>query len=640
MARIVPVKSKGSFTLMTHACAENPSAPVSSVSKAVLIRVAALHADGSRSTLVTVSESPTPLLTGLTALEQQVIDAARRGDWVEPADYVPMEELKSTDDPGRQVRAALIRELLMGRRSDLDPRGVRIRRVRVVGQLDLDHVTTVTGLVLVECALGDGVTCAQAQLPNLSLSGSHLSRLDAENMRTDGNMDLNNVVVIGTAGEQGLMRLVRAHIGGDLYLHSATVTKSLLPLRFALNDGAALNADDLHIEGSVFLVNATVSGTGDLAAVRLLNAHIGGQLVLEHAKITNSSGPGLAADNLRTGGSMLLSGTTVAGASSRGAVRLDGAHIGGPLELNNTAVVNDTGPSLAANGVHADRGIFIWRDTTLRGTVQLTGARIAGPLHLNVDVVAKHGPLIRLSDTQVTGVLNMPASVVCPHAREKTGRDGCSRGDRIMWVQGLIFPALENVSWREWLHLLMHHTREYLPQPYQQLAAVERASGHDNNARQVLIAQQEDLRRRAPDALGGWIAWTRHWLWGRLGQYGYRAHRLFIALAIVLTLAAGLSYAAGQVPTRPGHHAAERVPLLTATTNTSGTPCSTAELIGVGIDRGLPLGATGLRARCDLDTGTRWGQAFTYVIWALQALVWALATLAIAAYTGLIRKPA
>jgi hypothetical protein len=48
---------------------------------------------------------------------------------------------------------------------------------------------------------------------------------------------------------------------------------------------------------------------------------------------------------------------------------------------------------------------------------------------------------------------------------------------------------------------------------------------------------------------------------------------------------------------------------------------------------------TGVRARCDLDTATQWGQAFTYTIWALQALIWALAALAIAAYTGLIRKP-
>jgi hypothetical protein len=96
---------------------------------------------------------------------------------------------------------------------------------------------------------------------------------------------------------------------------------------------------------------------------------------------------------------------------------------------------------------------------------------------------------------------------------------------------------------------------------------------------------------------------------------------------------------AGRVDTRPGHYAAERVRPVTAPIDATGTPCSTIELIGLGIDRGLPLGVTGLRARCDLDTATRRGQAFTVAIWVIQAAVWALATLTIASYTGLIRKP-
>jgi hypothetical protein len=54
----------------------------------------------------------------------------------------------------------------------------------------------------------------------------------------------------------------------------------------------------------------------------------------------------------------------------------------------------------------------------------------------------------------------------------------------------------------------------------------------------------------------------------------------------------------------------------------------------------LPLGPTGLRSRCDLDTGTAAGQVFTVLLWVVQAAVWGLATLALAGYTGLIRKTA
>ncbi|MGV9365939.1 hypothetical protein [Amycolatopsis sp. NPDC003731] len=92
------------------------------------------------------------------------------------------------------------------------------------------------------------------------------------------------------------------------------------------------------------------------------------------------------------------------------------------------------------------------------------------------------------------------------------------------------------------------------------------------------------------------------------------------------------------VTTHPGHHAAERVPPATAKLTDPGTPCSPVELIGLGIDRGLPLGTTGIRIDCNLDTITGWGQTFTATLWAFQALLWGLATLATAAYTGLVRK--
>ncbi|MGX7827069.1 hypothetical protein ACTG9Q_18450 [Actinokineospora sp. 24-640] len=324
--------------------------------------------------------------------------------------------------------------------------------------------------------------------------------------------------------------------------------------------------------------------------MRLLGAHIGSQLDLHDATVTNSTGPAVVADNMRVDDILFLQGATIIGTGGNGALRLVGAHIG--------------------------------------GQVQLVGMRLNN----------ESGPLLVLAEARVAGTLVLPVVLVCQAVRLDNGKAPCPDNARQMVVQDLVFPRLGGISWREWLHLLVHHTPGYWPQPYQQLAAVERASGHDNNAHHILVIQQDELRHRAPQALGGWLARRRHWLWGVLGRYGYRAHRLVTALMIVLLLAGATGYTAGQIVTRPGHHAAERVSPPAAPPTAPGTPCSTAELLGLGIDRGLPLGATGLRARCDLDTATRWGQALTYLLWALQALIWALATLTIAAYTGLVRK--
>lgn len=669
-----------------------------------------------------------------------MVEAALRGSWAASDTTMPTEELEGTDDPALRVRAELIRELLMGLRGELDPRGLRIQAVRVIGELDLDHITAITGLTLAGCALPDGITCTQARLREVNLNGCRISGLRADALRTDGSMFLRHTTVIGTddrgavwmpgahiggqlnlhhaqiindtapalgaaglrtdndmvladvtvtgAGDRGAVWMPGAHIGGNFHLDHAHITNHTGPALYAdhlhtdtsmslleatirgigesaavrllgariggdlnldhaeiTNDtGPALGADDLRTDRNMVMADVAVIGTGELGAVRLLGAHIGGQLNIRHAEITNHSGSALHAEGLHTENSASLFNATMIGTAGQGAVRLSGAHIGRYLDLDHAEITNDTGPALKADDLRTDIDMFM-RAATMIGTgelgaVRLSGAHIGGQLRLDgIRVDNESGPLIELSETQVMGSLSLPASVACPHSRAEISRKRCPDGERQIAVRGLVFPILAEASWQQWLHLLMHHTPSYTPQPYQQLATVESGAGHDNNARHVLIAQQEDLRRRNPEAVGGRLAQTRHWLWGWLGRYGYRAHRLVIALTLVLGLAAGLGVIAGQVTTRPSHHAAERVLPLTAPADAPGTRCSIVELIGLGIDRGLPLGATGLRARCDLDTGTRWGQAITVAIWALQALVWALATLAIAAYTGLVRKP-
>ena len=161
---------------------------------------------------------------------------------------------------------------------------------------------------------------------------------------------------------------------------------------------------------------------------------------------------------------------------------------------------------------------------------------------------------------------------------------------------------------------------------------MQRAAGHDADARKILIAQQQDLRERGD--LGGWLTRTAHRAWGALGGYGYRTLRTAFALLIVLLAAAWLGIAAGHIPTRPGRYVA----MHTAQADDPHGPCSLTEQVGVGIDRGLPLGSTGIRDRCDFDTTSRRGQAMTWATWVLQAFLWALATLFVAGYVGLIRK--
>jgi hypothetical protein len=331
----------------------------------------------------------------------------------------------------------------------------------------------------------------------------------------------------------------------------------------------------------VYLDGFTATGCGEDGVVRLPDAHITGQLNLDRAELTNPAGAALIGDHLRVDSDMFAEGLIASGHSQDGAVRLADAHISGQLNLSQTKLTNPAGPVLDLE-----------------------------------DAEVKH--------------LFLPAQVICSHAAAKTSR--CAAPAHQLILSGLAYTSLHAVDWREWLHLIIHHTRAYRPQPYRQLAAALRASGHESAARKVLIAQQQDLHHRGD--IGGPLSKSAHWFWGVLAGYGYRSSRAVVALMLVLTVAAALGIAAGHTSLGPGRY----VTAHTSQAQNPRSPCSLIEQIGVGIDRSVPLAPARIGNRCDFDTSSPAGEAFTASTWVLQALVWTLAGLAIAGYVGLIRR--
>ena len=574
------------------------------------------------------SQDEVDLLSDLTALESELVGAARRGGVLDCGE-MPIDELATTDDPGRLVRAEVIRELLLGRRGQLDPRGVRIRWARINGVLDLNHVQAHVLLLLNQCVLDELCELNHAHLPHLDLDGCRLTQLHGERLEVDGDLYLGGGFRATGGGERGTLRLRGAHIGGQLVMSGAELTN---------DTGPALHADGLQVDHDLVLDDGfRASGGGERGTVRLLRARVGGVLSMNGAELTSDAGPALNAQGLQVGQILFLrDGFRATGSGERGTVRLHSAHIGGQLNLSGADLANDTGPALQADAVQVDRGLFLhggFRATGggERGTVCMRAAHIGGPFNMLGASLHRTsaGPILDLVNVAAVALL-VPSGLICPY--QATTTTPCSDTSRRVDLEGLTYSALHPITWQQWLHLLRRHSTGYAAQPYQQLAAAQRARGHDGPARCILVAQQEDLRQRGD--LGRWPTTLIHRLWGALAGYGYRTGRLIAALVLAILIAGALGVLAGHTPIRDGRYVAAH----TTRTEHPNTPCSFTEQIGLGIDRGLPLGTTGLRDRCDLDTTSRRGQAITIAIWTIQALVWALATLAIAGYTGLIRK--
>ena len=379
----------------------------------------------------------------------------------------------------------------------------------------------------------------------------------------------------------------------------------------------------------------TATGSGERGAVRLVGAHIGGQLDCSGAELRNDSGPALVADSLqvdqglfrsaagspppgsrrgaarspdrcphrrparllRRGAAQRLrprpgrrrpaggpghvphaAGSPPPAAASRGAVRLIGARIGGQLDCSGAELRNDSGPALIADGLQVDQDLFLTDGFTATGggdadaAVDLTGARVGGTLSFD------------------------PARL--EHAADPHRR---------LAVDGLTYAGVpKQISARDWLELLRDGTPGYAAQPYQQLAAGYRALGDERQAREILMAQRDDELARAdtrwPERLWGWITKVT------LG-YGYQPWRALLFLAAVVVVSCVLAVVLG------AHGALAQ----TSKTATPGRSCTVVQQVSVGLDLNLPVGTSVARADCDLTTDS----ASATAAW-LSAVGWVL----------------
>lgn len=547
----------------------------------------------------------------------EILDLSRRGDNV--------------------LRAAAIRDLL--RSGDVDPRGLLVIGARVTGPLDLDFISTSTALQLDNCLFEEPLSLYDADLPALSLDGSTLPALRAENLRT-------RHLTMRDTRCTGMVDLENARIDGSLLLTGAT-TKQLL--------GSGLHVSRRVLAGRLLADQVWLNG-----------CDIGGDLVLVEAVVANDSGIALVANNATVGGDVYLDGSFVRAGGEGGAVVMIDA-TAGALYLRG-AVLRAAGDcAVCLDGSRFQGDVYLSEDFDARskfaGTaaVQVIDARIGGSLLIEGSVRNDDGPAVIVQKTAISASLVIRNTAIAASApRPAVEIDDCDVsgnltfrpkklinqnngyelslsntkvGDLLQFdvpellkteiftvtVNGLTYPEPPRHT-DAWLTMLRQHNFKYEAQPYQQLAAVHRAAGHEHTARKVLIAQQKDLRHRGDPGNKLW-----HWFLGVTLGYGYEPSRAVAGLLVTFVLALCLVWTAG------AHNG------LTPAKDRPADSCSPVNRISLAADLAIPLVKLGGTPRCELANGTA-GQWATGAGWVVQVLGWSFATLSVAGFTGLVRK--
>jgi hypothetical protein len=302
----------------------------------------------------------------LTAAEQVMCRRSEVGELVDggggPFNLAAMQAW----GPGRTVRASVLRHLLVADEWPVHERGVRLRGLRISGQLDLGNASLRCLLLLDSCHVPEPVTLTGTTASLLVLNRCHVAGLV-------GDMLVVKYLDMSGSTFAGPLRLALADIAGGLSCRSCHLSNPG-------QDGNVLFAERMKVGGDVLL--DMPPGQGRFTAegnIHLVGASIAGNLSCVGARLTVASQGlnSLNAERLKVGGDVFLnSHPGQSGFSAQGTVRLVAADIAGVLDCSGASLGGQGGDALVGAGMKVGGGVLLGAGFTAAGAIDLRGADI------------------------------------------------------------------------------------------------------------------------------------------------------------------------------------------------------------------------------------------------------------------------
>ena len=469
----------------------------------------------------------------VTDAETALLAAVKTG---EPAIFPDAPKPKKADGWTDQhtVRAAFLRHLCLNPALyAIDSKRVWLYGARITGALDFQAATLTRPLWVYASRLECEVDLPDAQTRSLGFGDCHLTKFSADRLSVTGTLKLTGSTI------NGATRLGGAIISGNLDCNGATFTHE---------GDDAFNADGLKTGGSMFLRKATVTG-----ATRLLGTDITGNLECRGATFIHKNDTAFDGNRLKTGGSVFLTKATVTGA-----IRLVGADITGDLACDGATFTHEGNDAFCADGLKTGGNVFL-TDATVTGAIRLLGADITGDLacegatFTHKHDIAFNAQRLKVGNRFFWRELKAPPQGDVDLTHAHIGDFGDDRsgwpevGEGYLVLDGLCYdtigPDTTATTRKTWL-ARMPNTEDgnpaFWPQPYEQLIKVLRAAGHEHDARTIAIAKQNalyaHLKHQAKNE--GLSTWRRRWVLLFLkftAGYGYKPSRaLWLSVLMML----------------------------------------------------------------------------------------------------------
>ncbi|MGR6920713.1 hypothetical protein ACU635_41305 [[Actinomadura] parvosata] len=464
--------------------------------------------------------------------------------------------------------------------------------------LNAEHLDVGSNLLARDGFSGDGEIILTAARIGAAVN------LEGARLRAPGGLAFGGSNLVAQVGlfarhmeVEGEFSLRFARVSGPLTLRQSTLRNP---------GGLALHGGGLNAESGLYLSRIETEGV-----VWLEGASVGRTLNLDGARLRAPGEVALRGDRLTVDGALLARD----GMSAEGEISLTDASVTGPAHFKGATLANPDGSALSANGLTVGKVLNLCEGFSARGRIRLTYAQIGSRLCFDgATLEAPGGIALTCRRLEVRELAMRTAKPVLGTVDLRHARVGVLQDDPRDWpdelcMDGLSYevlepmlPAAERLGW------LRRDPDGYLPNAYEQLAAMYRRLGSEGDARATLLAGQRQRR--------GTLPWYARF-WGHLQDVtvGYGFHPLRAAGWLVALLAVGtVVFAVAEPPPLKRGEAPQFNPFV------------------YSLDLLLPIIDFGQEKAFNPGGGTQW------LAYGLIAAGWVLATTIAAGLTRTLRR--
>jgi hypothetical protein len=505
--------------------------------------------------------------------EKQLWNAFRAGQQVDLRPNGKAGRNGNVSTRGTVIRAKVIAAILCAEPGPGSTARLVLCGAQITGSLDLSYARIEHPITFRDCVFDQPIVLAEARLGALTLDGCAFPGIDAPNLEVDGDLGLSGV------SSSRAVRLTGAHLHRDVRLNGAHLRHGddqdvALDADHLVVDGSVVGCAGLEASGTVTMAGARVNGSvrlegatitaeggravafyGDGMTVgqdfngqglraagemRLVDVAIASTLELRGATLVNAGRVALRLDRAEISSSLYCDN----GFTAVGEVGAIGAHVKGSVYLNNS----ELGTPPPASGARAPGGAALrlvrtkidgdfgcWEGFVAHGPVDLARSSVAGEFRLVTTGLEGYPKAADLTNCQFASVTlgGEPSAGYLDLAKAKAD---FFKDSAAYWQSGsIVLDEFEyhsiDMTWvtvrqrEQWLTRAMEASRRkfggdrdgYLPQPYEQLAAVYRRAGDDQAARRIQLAKY-----RRHNRVTSWRRWpVKLWNLVQDGVIGY-----------------------------------------------------------------------------------------------------------------------